>query len=148
MTRRVVRIALFLIILALVVTAVSVGIRRFTHDPYAEGRAEALHDVAAGRLILKTAGLPTAEHDELVRILAEEFGIEVQGVAGCIVTDDVAEYLRGYAPVAQAEILRIHGRDILPEAQVEARRRWETRRTPEAPMPAGKVGEAFSPAPD
>jgi hypothetical protein len=74
--------------------------------PYELGRAEARRDVAAGFLMLKSYGLASPRSRKYTKTLRTPVEIPVQAVAGCVVTEDLVERVRGYNEVMEAEIQR------------------------------------------
>src|SRR5688572_2438376 len=67
---------------------------------YRDGRAEAQKDIAGGKIILKTYGLP-APWSELYRSnLLSQYQIVSRPVAGCAVTETFAQGVKGYNEVS------------------------------------------------
>lgn len=97
---------------------------------YYEGRADAKRDLASGILRLHAYGLPAWSAEEYDRIFLEEYGVEHEWVAGCVVTTRLVEHARGYNEVMSAAIEQRFGADIFD--RVEARARTEERARVEA----------------
>ena len=57
-----------------------------------------------------------------VRLLKERYGVKVNYIAGCIVTQDLAWSADGYNSVSVPRINAKFGKDIFAECQGEARR--------------------------
>ncbi len=89
----------------------------------AEGRAEAERDIAANTMKWKIyghmAGLtPT---DEAARsMLRKRFGVELEVVAFCEVTEELVERTKGYNDRIREEIDRKHGADAVDHVWKEA----------------------------
>jgi len=83
---------------------------------YAAGRAEAETDLAAGKLGWRQYGLPLMPEGPWRETLAKDYGIDLQVVAGSIVTDDVVQRSAGYNDVMQAAIEKRHGKDVFRHA--------------------------------
>ena len=57
--------------------------------------------------------------------LRERYGVEINPVAGCVVTKDLVWYVDGYNSVARPRIVARHSKDIFAECAAEARVAWE-----------------------
>ncbi|HHH30102.1 MAG TPA: hypothetical protein ENK57_17400 [Polyangiaceae bacterium] len=77
-------------------------------DAYLRGRADAERDLAAGRWRLLTYGYPAASRSLYREALLRD-GIELEAVAGCVVTKELMEHVRGYNEVMEAAIARLLG---------------------------------------
>ena len=88
------------------------------------GRADAKADLSHGRFRELGFGLPAPWLPLYASILKERYGVEFEGVAGCMVTQETVNYVRGYNAVSAEAILRRFGRDVLTEAEQEASRRY------------------------
>jgi len=91
-------------------------------DPYKTGRELAERDIAAGNLSLKGYGPPRpAWHRDYVKLLKERHGIEVVGVAGCTVTPEFSEEVKGYNDRMNQEVASRFGADVFNNAVNEVR---------------------------
>ena len=77
-------------------------------DAYWRGRADAVGDLAAGRWRLLTYGYPEPSR-EVYQMALRRDGIELEAVAGCVVSTDLVEHARGYNEVMEAAIGRLLG---------------------------------------
>jgi hypothetical protein len=75
----------------------------------ARGREEAERDLAAGKLCLRTRGLPVKWAEKYHEMAKEQLGIEFEAVAGCVVTEELAEQTDGYNEPMRREIDRRFG---------------------------------------
>jgi hypothetical protein len=89
-------------------------------DPYETGRVEARRDLRLGLLRLKGYGLayglasrPSKRYTEGLRTPVE---VPIEAVAGCVVTEDLIELVRGYNEVMEAQIQRHIRRGTLDRA--------------------------------
>jgi hypothetical protein len=90
-----------------------------------QGRADALKEIAEGRLALETMGLPPVSRGAYRDILKERHGIQLRAVAGCIVNSTITGHARGFNEVMTAEIAKRFGPDALEKAGADAERRAE-----------------------
>jgi hypothetical protein len=108
---------------AVLVTALGCG------DPKAkwraEGRAEAVQDLATGKLRLKTYGLPAPWSWKCHEMARDKFGVEFDTVAGCVVDDELVERVTGYNEPMQREIDRRHGPGALEKLAEAARTEYQ-----------------------
>ena len=89
------------------------------------GRRQATRDLRAGNLRVRTYGYPSPYSWEYMKRLNERYGIEVIGVAGCIVSNRVKATTRGYNEVMEGAIEKRIGIGILDAVWEEARREYE-----------------------
>lgn len=89
-------------------------------DAYVRGRAEAERDLAAGRWRLLTYGYPAPSRELYAQALRRD-GIELEAVAGCVVTEPIREHTRGYNEVMRDAIGRLLGAHYL-ESRAQAAR--------------------------
>jgi hypothetical protein len=112
----------------LIVIVIAAGVVAFVVWCYSaspRGMIAAWVDGARGHNEVKTYGLPMGWDGEYARLLREKYGVEVNWVAGCVVTRDLVEYVDGYNSVATARIEAEYGKDIFAECTEEARAAWE-----------------------
>jgi len=108
------------------------------------GRIAAHIDVARGHYKILGYGLPVVWQPAYARILKERYGIEYEGVAGCIVSDSLVSYVEGYDAVSTHAANRKFGSDIFRKASDEAKLEWESQSVvmqmfPHAPAKANSV---------
>ena len=87
--------------------------QRYSDSAYKAGRAEAINDIKANRLIIEVSGLPAPWSGEYAKFLAEKYHIQVKTVAGCIVDSKIVGHERGYNEISVAEIERRYGQGFL-----------------------------------
>lgn len=79
------------------------------------GRLMAHIDLAAGHYEIKTYGFPDEWMDEYRKLLRKRYGMELNAVAGCLVTDWLESYVAGYNGVVKQALIEKYGKDILEE---------------------------------
>ncbi len=89
-----------------------------------DGQKEAEADIAKGLLKLKACGLPSAGNSEWREVLKERFGVEVERIAGCGVSDPLLAYAEAYNVTVEHYLAVKYGATALEEAQ----KRFEARR--------------------
>ncbi|MEZ5429520.1 MAG: TlpA disulfide reductase family protein [Pyrinomonadaceae bacterium] len=73
---------------------------------YEKGVADAKKDVADGRFIIRSYGLTPGISDESRRELKEKYGIEYAD-HGCLTSESLKEYIRGYNEISKPAVERI-----------------------------------------
>ena len=96
-------------------------------NPYQCGKDDASNNAESGRMILETYGLPPKEEFEWQANLKNEYQIESYNF-GCVVSDKMKAYVKGYNEVSEAEIKRKYGDDILE-------RTWRQINKRKSPLP-------------
>jgi hypothetical protein len=96
---------------------------RHSDDPasHQRGRADAELDLERGVLRLKGYGMPVWWIEEYDRILLEEYNVEREWVAGCVVTTELVEHANGYNDVMEAAIMSKFGDDFFDRVTKRAR---------------------------
>jgi hypothetical protein len=90
--------------------------------PGAAGRDAAERDIAAGKLRLKSYSPPAPPwYQEYVRLLQTRHGIEIEGVAGCDVSETFVACVEGYNERMLREIRNRFGADVLERTARETR---------------------------
>lgn len=89
------------------------------------GQLAARFDVARGRYLLQTYGLPVPWINEEGRILRQRYGIQMEAVAGCVVSPPLVNYVDAYDDYVVAAANRRFGRDVFKESREEAERNWK-----------------------
>jgi len=88
------------------------------------GQVAGQFDVRHGHYRLLTYGLPPSEFAEYANILEERYGVHVQAVTGCIVSEPLKDYVDSYDDVSFAAANRKFGHDIFKEAWQEAQHKF------------------------
>ena len=92
---------------------------------YLSGQREAQQDIRNGQLILKTFGLPAPWSGIYYSNLMSQYQIEVRGVAGCDVSEQLAESVRGYNETATAEIEKRFGAGLVKRVAQASEQQWQ-----------------------
>jgi hypothetical protein len=79
---------------------------------YPRGMLMAHVDHARGHFELKAYGLPPPWEGEYARLLEEGYGVELNPVAGCVVTEGLVWYVAGYNSVSQRLLIERYRSDI------------------------------------
>ncbi len=111
-----------LLIAAVVFLLLAIGWR---FSAYPRGMLVAWADHARGHYEVQTYGYPMPWAWEYRRLIQDRYGVEVHSVAGCVVTEDLVQYVRGYNDVSRSRIQARFGKDIFAECAEEARASWE-----------------------
>jgi len=111
-----------LVVAALALTLLAIG---WWYSAYPRGMIAAWADGARGHDEVREFGLPPPWAGEYARAVRGKYGVEVNTVAGCVVTQDLVWYVGGYNSVARPRIVARHGKDIFAECAAEARSAWE-----------------------
>lgn len=98
---------------------------------YEKGRFKAKRDLRRGKYVIKTYGMIDGSEYYYNRILLEEYGVEVDRVAGCIVMPSLMNEVAGYNSVMVAEIEKKYGKGVLDEAE---KRAWEAYKIRQEPI--------------
>ena len=102
-----------------------------TRRAYTAGMEDAKRDLATGTLAIEALGWPSHWDQEYVRLLRRQYNIDVRRVGYCVVEEETDAHARGYNHVAQREIERRFGKNVLQTATAEAEELYETKkRTP------------------
>lgn len=91
----------------------------------ARGQLAARLDLRMGNYTLVVYGLPPPWGRDYYDLLSQRYGIRVQRVADCIVSQSLVAYANEYDKLSSAAAIRKHGRDIFRECAEEARKKWE-----------------------
>lgn len=84
------------------------------------GRADALADLKAGRLVVESFGMPGPGAGKYTSLLEKRYGIETRRVgAGCEVEPDELQHAQAYNRVMKAEISRRYGADVFERTYQE-----------------------------
>jgi hypothetical protein len=74
---------------------------------------------------LKVYGMPPPWDGEFRRLASRRYGVEINAVAGCVVTQELCSYVDGYNAVTHARLLAHFGKDIFAECEEDARTAWQ-----------------------
>lgn len=84
------------------------------------GRQDARTHVEADVLMIETFGLPAGCRGDYARLLREQYEIDLNAVAGCVVSTWIVEHARCYNEVMETEIDRRHGTGTLDRVAKKA----------------------------
>jgi hypothetical protein len=93
-----------------------------------DGKKEAEADISSGKPKLFLYGKARADFDERTAIFKERFGVELDPLAGCIVSDPLVSFADAYNAVIQNHIAAMFGATAFEDADREALRRWEAKK--------------------
>lgn len=88
------------------------------------GALVAHYDISRGHYQILGYGLPAPTRREYVRILKTRYGVEYHAVAGCIVSQQLVDYVDAYDEVSMSAAQRKFGLDIFKKASTEAETSW------------------------
>ncbi len=91
------------------------------------GRADATRDVSNGLLQIPMYGLPGEWSSDFSRILAEKYQVQRYGLGGCLVSQGLSEYARGYSEISEQAIKERFGSNFLERVQAEAKQAFDQR---------------------
>jgi hypothetical protein len=86
------------------------------------GRIAARIDLRSGHYKILVYGLPPADRPEFARLLRERYGIEMEAVASCTVSEPLLSYADAYNEVSIAAANHKFGRGVFEESEEEAER--------------------------
>jgi hypothetical protein len=109
------------VVAALAVVALGVG---WWLCAYPRGMIVAYADAFRGHDEIKEFGLPPPWAEDYARLLSQRYGVEVNQVAGCCVTQDLEWYVDGYNSVTCARLTAHFGKDIFAECFADAEAAW------------------------
>ncbi len=101
------------------------------------GQLDARRDLSNGVMIVKTVGLPPPSREDFEHLLKERCNVQLQPIAGCLVSSELATYMQGYNEISAAEIKRKFGTNIFERLDAEAEARWHKRWEAENPPAKG-----------
>jgi hypothetical protein len=91
----------------------------------AEGRVEAERDIASEKLRLKGWGYPAPWSAMYKKMTKDELGVEVETVAGCVVTEEQDERWGGFNERMNEEVYRRFGPGALDKVAKKAQERYK-----------------------
>jgi hypothetical protein len=90
-----------------------------------QGIADATKDIQQERLIVKTYGLLAPWHGRWRELLQSKFGIEVDIVSGCVVSEELVDYVAGYNGVTKEHIKKRFGEEALEDLALQAKAEFQ-----------------------
>jgi len=99
--------------------------QKYSAGAYTAGRAEAINDIKANKLIIEVSGLPAPWSGEYTKFLADKYHVQLKTVAGCIVDSKIVAHERGYNEISVAEIERRFGHGVLEKSAEDVQKKWE-----------------------
>lgn len=104
-------------------------------EPFGEyrhrnARRDAEDDFARGHPRILTYGLPAPWTREYGEILQRDYGVELETVAGCVVSAPLVDYVAAYNQTIEGYLVFVHGPDIFDRAHTEARALYAQRQAP------------------
>jgi hypothetical protein len=81
-------------------------------------------DHACGHYEVKTYGYPAPWRWEYGLLLKQKYGVELNAIAGCCVTEELERYVSGYNAASRSLLRARYGKDIFAECADVAERRW------------------------
>ena len=111
-----------LIVAAVGLLAIALG---WWFSAYPRGMIAAWADGSREYDEVQVYGLPFPWDGEYARLLRERYGVKVNYVAGCVVTQDLVWYVDGYNSISEPRIRKRFGKDIFAECAADAQAGWE-----------------------
>lgn len=99
-------------------------------------RRDAEDDFARGHPRILTYGLPVHWINEYREVLARDYGVKLETVAGCVVSDPLVDYVDTYNETIEGYLVSVHGPDLFDKARREADALYTARHTAQ-PEPDG-----------
>ena len=93
------------------------------------GQLAAQYDLMRGYPQVLAFGHPTAWRPEYARLLRERYGIKMEVVAGCGVSESLIAYVEGYNQTTMRAVNRRFGYNVFEEIASDASRNWELQNT-------------------
>lgn len=113
---------------------------------FEKGKKDALRDIQAENLKVKTFGTIVTWFQEWRKILLNEYNVEIEVVSGCVVSDETVEYVNGYNKISEAEIKKKFGEDIFEKTLDEAEAIWKQESY--FPKPVENINEEMTAIPN
>ena len=96
--------------------------------PYEMGKSEAQASLSQNKLGWKQYGQPMAHDNLFKQVLKEDYNIDLLIVAGCRVTEDLIQNVKGYNEIMKAEIMKRLQKDVISLAEAKAKQQFEDQR--------------------
>jgi len=111
----------------LVIAAVSLPLLALVwwFSAYPRGMIVALANCTFGHYEIQTFGYPAPWLSEYRRLTSERYDVKVRVVAGCVVTEELVQYVRGYNCVSRGLIETRFGKDVIAECAEDAEAAWK-----------------------
>jgi hypothetical protein len=90
-----------------------------------QGIADATKDIQQGKVVIKTYGLLASWHPGWRELLKSKFEIEVDIVSGCVVSEELVDYVAGYNGVTKEHIKKRFGEKALENLALQARAEFQ-----------------------
>jgi hypothetical protein len=87
---------------------------------YHRGMLAAYLDHSRGHYEVQTYGFPAEWRHEYARLLRERYGVELNAVAGCVVSHDLVAYVDGYNAASRRLLTARFGSDIFADCRRQA----------------------------
>jgi hypothetical protein len=101
-----------------------------------DGKKEAEADISRGAPKLFLYGKTRGDIAERTAIFKHRFGVELDALAGCIVSKPLVSFATDYNAAIRSHIAAKFGATAFEEADREAMRMWEAKRKKEADQPS------------
>lgn len=98
------------------------------NTPYELGQSEARASLGQGKLCWKMYGQPMAHNNLFKKVLREDYNVELLIVAGCDVTEELEQNVKGYNEVMANAIVERFKKDVIPLAEAKAKQLFEDQR--------------------
>jgi hypothetical protein len=112
-----------------------------------DGKKEAEADISRGAPKLFLYGKTRGDIEERTAIFKQRFGVELDPLAGCIVSEPLVAFAGAYNAAIRSHIAAKFGATAFEEAEREAMRIWEAKKKKEAnqsPEPTAPSGRGSS----
>jgi hypothetical protein len=93
--------------------------KRTPGEEYWKGKSDARTALADGKLILQTCGRQSSYSNLYKKLLKERYNIETVLAAGCLITDDISDYIEGYNEIMHQAIKERFGENMLEQTYSE-----------------------------
>jgi len=100
-----------------------------------DGTKEAREDIDHGTPKLKLYGRTRADFDEWQAICRDRFGVQVEALAGCTVTEHLVRYVDAYNAVVKNHVATKFGAQSYEEASKAAWQLYQSRQKPTGAHP-------------
>jgi hypothetical protein len=107
------------VLIAVVLAAITVAVA-WRSLAYPRGMLAARFDMARGRYQIQTYGKPVAWRAECARLLLNRYGVKLNEVAGCCVTEELISWVDGYNDATADRFSAQFRKDILDECLADA----------------------------
>jgi hypothetical protein len=111
-----------------VIVSLAFSVAAWGYTASSRGRLSARFDVWRGHYGVLLYGLPGPWRPEYAKLLRERYGIEIDTIALCIVSETSRAYADSYNQVSAAAVNRKFGHDVFKECAETASKNWELQR--------------------